>query len=885
MKKQIAALFLVVLFVGACTGTKSGTSSTAKAKEMPKEMPKPTPSVSDVKTEIEKVATTEPVKGEAAQVPIPDTLPLYRATVTMENDIIHTKLDVKFDWKKQQLNGKAWITSKPYFYPTSTVTFDAKNFDILKVTMEGSSQALKYDYKNDRLTINLGKTYTRTDKYTVYIEYTAKPNEGSQGGSAAITSDKGLFFINADESDPNKPRQVWTQGETESNSRWFPTFDKPNERMTSEIYMTVENKFKTLSNGLLKDIKANSDGTRTDHWYMDLPHAPYLVMMAAGDFAIVSERWRGKEIQYYVEPKYEKYAKAIYKNVPEILEFYSTRLGVVYPWQKLAHIVVRDYVSGAMENTTAIIYGEFMNGTERELIDKDQNESVVAHEMFHHWFGDLVTAESWSNLTVNESFADFSEGLWFEHKYGQESGDAHRREVMDGYFGEAENKKHNLVDFKYNSREDMFDAHSYNKGGSILHMLRNYLGDDAFFEGTKKYLTDNAYKTGEAHQLRLAMEEVCGQDLNWFFNQWYFSSGHPVLDVKYEYDEAAKKAKVIVTQNQDPKDGVPAIFDLPLAVDIYDATGKAPRREKIRMTKRTQTFSFDAPTKPALVDFDGDRMLLAQKTDNHSEEEYMFMLANSSRYLARMEALEFLRESENPKAQASIKKAVNDKYWEIRQEAIKALKLKEDPSVLDKIAPLAESDPRSSVRSTVLSKLAASKDVKWAATYRSVLAKEKAYPVIGSAMQALYKVDAPAAMEMAKKYENDENADLVNSVGSIYAENPKPEHIDFFERSLTKVDGMSGIGFYSSYIKALEKTGATEADFATKMNKVRDIGVNQSQSPWRRFAAAKAINDLRKKYKGKSGTMYADLSKMLNEIIAKESNDQLKAIFSQMMVP
>jgi aminopeptidase N len=885
MKKQIAALFLVVLFVAACTGTKSGMSSTAKAKETPKEMPKPTPSVSDVKTEIEKVATAEPVKGEVAEVPIPDTLPLYRATVTMENDIIHTKLDVKFDWKKQQLNGKAWITAKPYFYPTSTVTFDAKNFDILKVTMEGSSQALKYDYKNDRLTINLGKTYTRADKYTVYIEYTAKPNEGSQGGSAAITSDKGLFFINADESDPNKPRQVWTQGETESNSRWFPTFDKPNERMTSEIYMTVENKFKTLSNGLLKDIKANSDGTRTDHWYMDLPHAPYLVMMAAGDFAIVSERWRGKEIQYYVEPKYEKYAKAIYKNVPEILEFYSTRLGVVYPWQKLAHIVVRDYVSGAMENTTAIIYGEFMNGTERELIDKDQNESVVAHEMFHHWFGDLVTAESWSNLTVNESFADFSEGLWFEHKYGQDAGDAHRREVMDGYFGEAENKKRNLVDFKYNSREDMFDAHSYNKGGSILHMLRNYMGDDAFFEGTKKYLTDNAYKTGEAHQLRLAMEEVCGQDLNWFFNQWYFASGHPFLDVKYEYDEAAKKMNVIVTQNQDPKGGVPAIFDLPLAIDIYDAAGKAPRREKVRMVKRTQTFSFDAATKPALVDFDGDRMLLAQKTDNHSEEEYMFMLANSSRYLARMEALEFLRESENPKAQASIKKAVNDKYWEIRQEAIKALKLKDDPSVLDKIAPLAESDPRSSVRSTVLSKLAASKDAKWAATYRSVLAKEKAYPVIGSAMQALYKVDAPAAMEMAKKYENDENADLVNSVGSIYAENPKPEHIDFFERSLTKVDGMSGIGFYGSYIKALEKTGATDADFAAKMNKVRDIGVNQSQSPWRRFAAAKAINDLRKKYKGKSGTMYADLSKMLNEIIAKESNDQLKAIFSQMMVP
>jgi aminopeptidase N len=250
-----------------------------------------------------------------------------------------------------------------------------------------------------------------------------------------------------------------------------------------------------------------------------------------------------------------------------------------------------------------------------------------------------------------------------------------------------------------------------------------------------------------------------------------------------------------------------------------------------------------------------------------------------------MEALENLRESDNPKAQASVKKAVNDKFWEIRQTAIQSLKIKEDPSVLDKIAPLAESDPRSNVRSTVLSKLAASKDAKWAATYRSVLAKEQAYPVIGSAMQALYKVDAAGAMEMAKKYENDENADLVNSVGMIYAESPKAEHIEFFERSLTKVDGMSGINFYGSYIKALDKVGTSEADFATKMGKVQAIGVNQSQSPWRRFAAAKAINDARKKYKCKTGTTYTDLTKMLNDIISKESNEQLKAIFSQMLIP
>lgn len=166
----------------------------------------------------------------SATFALSDTLPVYRATATLENDIIHTKLDVRFDWAKQHVIGKAWITAKPYFYPQNKVVFDGKGFEIKKVTMDGSTAPLVYDYKDDKLSINLGKTYTRTEKYTVYIEYVAKPNEAPEGGSAAITSDKGLFFINPEGTEIDKPQQIWTQGETESNSRWFPTFDKPNEK-------------------------------------------------------------------------------------------------------------------------------------------------------------------------------------------------------------------------------------------------------------------------------------------------------------------------------------------------------------------------------------------------------------------------------------------------------------------------------------------------------------------------------------------------------------------------------------------------------------------------------------------------------------------------------
>jgi len=315
------------------------------------------------------------------------TLPKYAPTYSRENDLIHTKLDLKFDWAKQHVLGKAELTLKPHFYDTDELTLDAKGFDIHKIAMNGRD--LKYDYDGEFLVINLGKTYKRSDKYTLQIDYTAKPAEQKdKGGSAAITSNQGLFFINHDGSDPEKPQQIWTQGETEWNSRWFPTIDKPNERCTQEMYLTVQDKFKTLSNGVMVSSNKNSDGTRTDYWKMDQPHAPYLFMITVGEFAVVKDNWKGKGVNYYVEQEYEAHAKAIFANTTEMLSFFSDKLGIEYPWPKYSQVVVRDYVSGAMENTSAVIYGDFVQQTTNDLID-DDNDKIVAHELFHHWFGDL----------------------------------------------------------------------------------------------------------------------------------------------------------------------------------------------------------------------------------------------------------------------------------------------------------------------------------------------------------------------------------------------------------------------------------------------------------------------------------------------------------------
>ncbi|HAU53482.1 MAG TPA: peptidase M1, partial [Sphingobacterium sp.] len=459
--------------------------------------------------------------SEAQQLPIDQQ---YRATPTKINDLVHTKLDVRFDYTNQFLNGKEWVTLQPYFYPTDSLRLDAKGMDIKQVSLVNGTQMipLKYTYDDHSLLIKLDRNYLAKEQYTVYLDYTAKPNLLKARGSAAINDAKGLYFINPDERTPNKPRQIWTQGETEASSAWFPTIDRPNQKTTAEISMTVLDNYVSLSNGALSNQQKNSDGTRTDTWKMDLPHAPYLFMMAVGDFKIYQDKYNNIPVDYYLEPKYAPYAKDIFGKTPAMMDFYSKTLDVPYPWNKYAQIVCRDYVSGAMENTSATLHGEHVQKTKRELLD-DNQEGTIAHELFHQWFGDLVTAESWSNLTMNESFATFGEVIWREHDGGKDRGDKSRFEKLQSYLKSTKNgKSPTLARYYYHDKEDMFDNISYAKGSLILYALKEQMGDEAFYQSLKKYLTDNSFKTGEPQQLRLAMEEVTGKDWAPYFNQWYY---------------------------------------------------------------------------------------------------------------------------------------------------------------------------------------------------------------------------------------------------------------------------------------------------------------------------------------------------------------------------
>lgn len=811
-----------------------------------------------------------------------DELPRYNPSHTLVHDLIHTRLDLSFDWGKRRVNGKATLTLRPWFYATDRLVLDAKNFDIHYVGFEGKKDTLRYEYNNKELSISLGRTFTRKDTFRVVVHYTAKPEERDDfSGSAAITSDKGLFFINPDGSDPAKPRQIWTQGETEHNSRWFPTLDKPNQRCTQEMYLTVEDRYKTLSNGVLKSSKKNPDGTRTDYWVMDKPHAPYLFMVAVGEYAIVRDRWRNIPIEYYVEPKYEAYARDIFPYTPEMLEFFSQKLSYPYPWPKYAQVVVRDFVSGAMENTTAVVFGDFVQKNRRALIDQQkENERIVAHEMFHHWFGDLVTTESWANLTLNEGFANYSEYLWFEHKYGRDEADFHYFNERQGYFASAENGGHPLIYFGYENKEDMFDAHSYNKGGAVLHMLRYQVGDEAFWAALHHYLKQHAYSSVEVHDLRMAFEKITGQDLNWFFNQWFLSAGHPKLDIEYDWDDEARQAIVTITQTQEAENGVPYVFDLPLKVDIYDAAGKRPTRRDIRVTRRSQTFTFDLPRQPALINVDADKTLLAEKNDQHTPEEWAFMYRNAPLWQDRLEALMGLQDIETPLYTALLQEALRDRHWVLRIYALFQCDI-EDPNVASIVAQMAENEPHPRVRAQAIEVLGRLEKPEYKPVFERGINADVSYSILSASLSALARVDRNAALKAAQTCRDEEDEGVAMTVAALYsAEGADPANAEWFLKTARWMDNSSTYSFfdyYTKYLIQLDNPALTQpaVDFFYA------TATTPSASLMRRFSSTRSIYVLLNHLRENGRDVEAEtLERLLADIRAKEKDELLQLYYN-----
>ena len=727
----------------------------------------------------------------AAPLVVPSWLPSegpLRPAATILTEVTNTKLDARFDYQKQYLLGTAILTLRSHFYPQSQVVLDAKGFDVQKVELVGERKVkpLVYTYDKRQLILTLDRPYSRTEAYQVRIVYVAKPNELPAGGSVAITAAKGLYFINPLGLEKNKPRQIWTQGETESNSCWFPTIDRPNQRMTQEISLTVENQFKTLSNGSLISSKNNSDGTRTDSWRQSQPQPPYLTTIVVGDYAVVSDVWRGKAVEYYVEPPYASTAKAVFGHTPEMLEFFSKKLGVDYPWDKYAQVAVRDYVSGAMENTTAVTHGTNMQVTRRELLDATYagNESIIAHELVHHWFGNYVTCKSWSNLPLNEAFADYGEYLWAERKYGPDEAALVQETKLASYLDEAQGKREPLIRYHYNEREDMFDRHSYAKGGRVLHMLRKYVGDDAFFGALNRYLTQNKQSAVEISKLRTAFEETTGEDLMWFFDQWFLKRGHPELRISHSYAGGAMALRVQQTQDTVYQ----PVYRLPVTVTVWQKD--RPTDYRITVSKADQTFSFPAAERPSLVKFDSEGQLLAQIDEDRTPDELIFQFDHARGYLQRAEVLELLQNKTGDLSiSALFRNALDDKFWAIRRTALEHLSRYRGPegsAVRQAVLRVATTDPNPQVRAQALATLASFPDNAYRATFLAAL-NDSSYTVAAAALAAVAKISGSGIQAQVAALDNTASNVLVLALADYYAQNGALNQYAWFFRRLPDV--------------------------------------------------------------------------------------------------
>jgi aminopeptidase N len=850
---KFPAIFFLMLFVFlGCSGVKNTIG---------------TPEVETEYVVLDSLIVTAP----PLQKQHSSALPVYNESHERSMDLIHTRLDLRFNWNEESVIGKALLILTPYFYKAEMIVLDAKGFEIRNIRVPGEDSMLNYSYDGEKLLVDLKSSLEKEDTISLLIEYLAFPSGGSTGSRRR--SGQGLYFIDPLDTIPGLRPQLWTLGQTEYNSRWFPTIDKPNERCTQEMYLTVLEKYTTLSNGILSGSVVNNDGTRTDYWKMDQPHAPYLFMVAVGEFARETEEWNGIPLEYYVSPEYAEYAKQIFAHTPEMLSFFSELLDYPYPWSKFAQIAVQNYVSGAMENTTSVIFGDFVEVYPREVLREGPNDGIVAHEMFHHWFGDLVTCESWANLTLNEGFANYGEYLWTEYKYGKDQADYDRTREMRGYLNEAAFRKHPLIHFGYDNKESMFDAHSYNKGGLVLHMLRELVGDEAFFSSLNTYLQKHAFGSAEVHDLRLAFEEVTGKDLNWFFSQWFLQSGHPQVTMDKEYLPAQELLRLQFEQTQEGH-GVPAIFVLPFEIDIFLENGDRVKKSII-LNKRAHQFDLSVNARPLAVFCDNANNILWELKEEKSRDEYVFQLAHAQGYHLRREAIDHLIDNEDQNQVTFQQVGIGDPHWSIRKRALQAIGNMEDPALIEAVEKMAIEDPDIEVRLEAISLLAKTGNKKYISLVLSLLDQEGKYALINRGFSLLSLLDAESALSQVPGFLDQQKPPVAAGIASAYCRVPDIKYLSFFIENMGSPGSYYADSYFLSfveYLSILNDPGALVA-----VDHIKSFALNNNNSLLSRYYAGRSLSLLQSILQTRLDFMETiDNQSLMQELLAKSRNGFLE---------
>src|SRR5258706_3112391 len=568
-------------------------------------------------------------------------------------DLQHSRIALRFDVEQKKVIGDVTHTLAILHDATSKIEFDSVGLTIQSVTL--NKAPAKFNNTATKLIVPLPAAAHSGEKFEIDIRYEGKPA-------------KGLYFILPDKDYPNRPKQIWSQGESEDTRFYLPTYDYPNDRLTTETILTVPASWITVSNGKLISVSDAGKGLKTWYWKESVPSSPYLIPVVAGEFDEVKNTWRGIPVTYYAPKGRGDRLPGNYGRTPAMMELFSKNLGVDYPWEKYAQVMVDDFVAGGMENSSAT------TNTSKSLVHPKLTpeyftgeDDLISHELGHQWFGDLVTCKDWGDVWLNEGFATFLEAVWTEAHFGKDQADYERWNSAHEWFESASLWNKPIVRHDFDDSSE-FDGNAYGKGGLVLYMLRHQIGKDAFYRGLKHYLEVNRGKNVVTADLAKAIEETTHTNVDQFFSQWLYGAGAPKFDLSYTYDNEKHQVMLSVKQTQ-KIEGRVGLFRVPVEVEITTATG--PKLYNVTVSRDKQTFPLPAESAPLMVLFDKGGHLLKSAEFHKEKKEWLYQLKNATELADRADAAVALGSMKNDEeVVAALGETLrSDKAWGVRSTA------------------------------------------------------------------------------------------------------------------------------------------------------------------------------------------------------------------------
>ncbi|MHC4294746.1 MAG: M1 family metallopeptidase, partial [Planctomycetota bacterium] len=570
-------------------------------------------------------------------------------------DFIRYRVSLTFDLDGKLFWGENQITLTPLADEVDHCELDAEGITVVDV-LDESGQELFYVQGDTSVVITFPQamSYADTVKFTVIYR-----GEDSR---------EGFFF---DDASDDHPQMVSTDSWPDEAHHWIPLYDYPNDKVTHEFIITVPEGNKVLSNGRLIGVTENEEaGTTTWHWSQEQPHATYLFMLAIGPFTVIEDSLGDLPVSYWVYPEDAEDARWIFAKTPRMIAYYADLFDYPYPWAKYDQVTT-PHVGGGAEATSATIMGDGIIHDRRAEQDFSW-ERVIAHEVAHQWWGDLITLREWSHTWLNESFGTYSDYLWTRHESGADEGAWALLGKKNAYLREAHTRYVRPIVFnRYERPHDNFDSHTYPKGACILHQLRFILGDESFFRALSAFLHEHAFEPVDTYDFMKTVKEVTGQNMDWFFEQYIFSPGHPVFQVTSSWEASDGQIRLHVAQVQNRDHGVP-IYRTPVRIGIVTRSGK--RVETVWLQNERETFVFESQEEPLLVRFDEGNWLLKEWPFDKGVEELLYQ-ARHDDVIGREWAVRELASSGNDarvgEELASI--AENDSFWAVRLAALETL--------------------------------------------------------------------------------------------------------------------------------------------------------------------------------------------------------------------